>query len=212
MEPFSFNIILLPDEKTRRKAVELGSILARNFENHYTLKNESFIPHITVYQGKCPAKNYEKIPLYLAELAKTYYPFKLRIAPYEIFVGAMVFWKILFNKQLQSLHYKVADIINPLREGLFPPDIKSDGSGYATGQQFTSDQHEIAQKYGYPIAGKLYNPHITLGKLKFSVNIESITKILPPAESKFEVSEICLGRAGDCATVVEIQERFAFKK
>lgn len=52
------NIIILPDEKTKEKAVDLGKILADNFQTDYTISDNRFIPHATVYQAQYPTKNY----------------------------------------------------------------------------------------------------------------------------------------------------------
>lgn len=207
----SVNVVVLPDENTREKAIELGAILEKKFEVFYSLLDKRFMPHITLYQATYPARNYEKIKSYLKKLTKNITSLKLKLGSYNIFANTFVFWNVTNNKQLIDLHYRVIETISPLREGLLPPDIRPDGSGYLTGQVFTTEQRKAVQMYGYPVAGKLYKPHITLGKVKNTISEEILSKILPKTESEFEVSEVCIGRLGDHGTVVEILEKFPFK-
>lgn len=102
--------------------------------------------------------------------------------------------------------------MNPLREGLLLPFLSPDFSGYTWGEKFTNPEFsEAVKKFGAVSAGKMFWPHITIGKLKNHVDEETIRKILPKTESEFIVNELCVGKLGNYGIVTEILERFGFR-
>ena len=210
MDSQSVNVIILPDEATKEKAVNLGKILAENFEADYTIADSRFIPHITIYQAQYPTKNYPLIKENISNIVKELKPFKVRVdffGAHTTYIG----WNIVKDKNLQQLHKKNLEILNPLREGLLLPHLSPDFSGYTSGEKFSDSRYSDAvRKYGAVSTGKMFWPHITIGKLKQAVEEENALKILPKTDSEFTVSELFIGKLGNYGTVTEILERFSF--
>lgn len=212
MKSQAINVIILPDEETEQKARELGTSLRDKFNSFYTLENKKYIPHATIYQAQYPTKNYGKIKAELEEITEGLSPFSVYISQYLNHYN-YIWWNISPEQKLREVHYKILNFLSPLREGLLYSHIKKDFSGYSEGGKFTEEESENAKKYGAVIVAKLFQPHITLGKLNldYEVQDEKIQKILPKSEMTFEVKEICIGKMGNYGTVLEIIERFPFK-
>lgn len=207
MESQPINVIILPDEKSREKAVELGTILGRNFDCHYALGDPRFIPHATIYQAQYPSRNLSEIKKRLAELSPTMKPFNVTFNSY-LAHHVYIWWNILQTQQLTQLHHGVLEQLNPLREGLLLEFLTP--TGYATGERFTPEEAENVKRYGAVVVDELFQPHITLGKLKVEVGQEEIEQTLPERENTFTVSGLHVGRLGDHGTVTEILEQYKF--
>jgi 2'-5' RNA ligase len=208
MRSLPVNVILVPDSSTQQRARKLGQILDKNYKNHYTIADAKFIPHATVYQAQYPAKNLGKIKEKIGKLVANFKPFKVSIGPYQNH-HKIIWWNILENKNLTQLHYQVLNELNPLREGLLLSHLTP--TSYITGEKFTDEEAEVVRKYGAIVAGNLFQPHITLAKLKVDVEESRLIELLGKAESNFTVSEIWIGKMGDFGTVVKILEKFPMK-
>lgn len=100
--------------------------------------------------------------------------------------------------------------LNPLRESLLLPSLTP--TAYTTGEKFTKEEAENVKNYGAVVVDKLFQPHVTLAKLKDSDATEAeLYEILGKVECKFRVSEIAIGELGDYGTVVRILEKFPMK-
>ncbi len=206
-EGLSLNVIILPDENTSLRARNLAKVLGEKYENYYTLYDQKYVPHATIYQAQYPQKNLDSVKDALGNLAAGTKSFQVQIAEYEVH-HTYVWWNFAPNQYLSELHRLTLNKLNPLREGLFLPHLTP--IGYATGEKFTEDEAENVRKYGAVVVDKLFKPHITLARLKVEPSTKILYELLPKTETTFQVSEICLGRMGDHGTVIEITDRFKF--
>lgn len=210
MSSVPLNIIILPDEQTKKKAQALGRKLDENFKNYYTLKETQFIPHATIYQAQYPLKNVEKVKLEFAKIAS-------EIKPFEVEIGTIfnhhnfIWWNIRLNDYLNKLHYKILERLNPLREDLLLDLLNLDG--YKTGEKYTEVEAESVRLYGAVVAGKSFRPHISLGRLKLDHELgdESLFGVLgKEVKLTFKISGLFLGKMGDNGTVTEITNKSLF--
>jgi len=204
------NIIILPDEQTKQKAQSLGRKLDENFENYYTLKETEYFPHATIYQAQYPTGNVGRVNKESESVARSIVPFEVEINSIVNFHN-YIWWNISDNENLNKLHYMILEKSDPLREGLILDHITP--TGYKTGEKFTEDEAESVRLYGSVVAGKIFKPHITLGKLKLDHELddESLYKVLDKeVKLTFKISGLYLGKMGDNGTVTEITNKSLF--
>lgn len=208
MDSLPVDVIIVPDDKTQRKARELGKIIADNFDYYYTIADNRLIPHATVYQAQYPVKNLEKIKNKLKNLSAEFKPFEVSIGPYQNHHG-YIWWNFQENENISSLHLRLLRELNPLRENLLLPFLTP--KGYKTGEEFTKEEAENVRKYGAVVVDKLFKPHLTLAKLKKDVEESTLYKVLRKADCKFKVSKISIGKMGDYGTVTKVLEKYSMK-
>jgi len=194
----ALNIIYLPDEKTRNKAIELSQKLAARLPREYILNPKNPLPHITIYQGLFPIRNQEKVKEAVRQIASQSKPFEITMNEFTVdVVRGFVWWNCLKTSRLAEIHKETLKEANPLREGLIPEVIKA--------YQASIEEKNEIKKYGSIINP----PHITISRLKNPDDGEKVLKILGEGEhSVFRVNRIALGRMGDHGTVTEIIESF----
>ena len=201
-ESTSLNIIYLPDEATRNKAIELAAKVSSKLPVEFIL-GQGTIPHITIYQAMFPNKNIEKVKQIIKEITGKTHSFEIEMGPFWInAVRGFVWWNCLKTDQLSEIHWNFIRGINSLREGLIPDSLK------AYRIEGEKDKMEI-ENYGSLFAGERYTPHLTLTALKDPEDEQKSYKILgKEEESLFTVNKILLGRLGPYGTVTEIIEEF----
>ena len=207
MDTQPINVVVRPDMDTTNISRSLGSIMEKTFENYYTVSDETFIPHCTIYQAQYPTKNYDLIKSKLLDISKNTKKFELKVGPYELHANSYVWWNIEKTDELNDLHYKVLNELNPLREGQLLNFIRPDFTGYLNGPDFSKEESENVKKYGSIVVDKIFQPHLTIGKTRNKI-YEKNMEILPETESAFKVDEIIIGKMGDHGTVTKILERF----
>lgn len=200
-ESASLNIVYLPDEQTRNKAIELSQKVASKLSTEFIL-GQGAIPHITIYQAEFPNKNITKVKEAIKEFASQTAPFGIEMGPFWInAVRNFVWWNCIKTNQLSKIHWGLMKKINPLREGLVPDSLKA----YKVTEQ---DKMEI-ENYGALFMGKRYTPHLTVSGLKNPSEEKEAFEVLGMEEhSTFIVDKISLGYLGRFGTVTGIIEEF----
>ncbi len=196
-ESTSLNIIYLPDEITRQKAIELSEKVASKLPAEFVL-GQGAIPHITIYQALFPTKNIEKIKDVVRQIASQSTPFEIEMSEFvaNVVLG-FVWWNCIKTDNIEKIYSEVIEKANPLREGLIPEGLKN--------YQGPEEKKREIQNYG-----SLQNhPHITISRLKNNDDGQKALDILGEKEdSVFKVDKIALGLMGDHGTVTEIIEEF----
>lgn len=199
----ALNIVYLPDDSTRRKAIELSERLASRLSIEFTLGKDKH-PHITIYQARFPTKNVEKLKEVIRQIVSKTRLFEIKMAEFLANVGVpgFIWWTAKKSDQLLKVHWKILDSVNPLREGLIPEGLKN----YPAKEE---DKMEI-ENYGSLLVGKRHQPHITITRIKNLSDGQKALKILGKEEhSTFTADKIALGYLGDHGTVTGIIEEFA---
>lgn len=200
-ESTSLNIIYLPDEATRNKAIEISRKVSSQLPTEFTLGQDRY-PHITIYQARFPNKNIGQLKKIIDEIAHKTRLFEIEMCPFAInVVRGFVWWNCIKTDDLARTHLETISRVNPLREGLVPEGLK-------TYPATEGDKKDI-KNYGSLLVGEHYFPHITITRLKNSEDKEKAQGILGEGEySVFGVDKIVLGQMGDHGTVTEIIEEF----
>lgn len=194
------NLVILPDKKSNKISIDLSKKLSEKFKTFFILDGVELYPHISLYHVLFPIKNHGKIVEKIKSLAENTKPFNISLnrVTFENF-SKVLHWKCELTPELASLHKRLIEDINPLREGVYENYLKD----------CTEEEKKNIEKYGYIHALELYDPHITITRFDDREEIKSVLTQLPPSiERMFDVSKIHLGKLGDHGTVTEILEEF----
>lgn len=124
MKTKRFNIALIPDKEAFEYAVKASNILSKLEKYHYILDGENFFPHITLYSPEFPYRNLDKIIKELRNISKSFEPIEIKFSEVKSirnYAGV----DIQKNISIYSLHEKIVDKLNPLREGILRDKYKN---------------------------------------------------------------------------------------
>ena len=171
-------------------------------------------PHITLFQGEFPVVCEKEIEQVVTETFETYrkrfgedIEFQMEDRLYWRRQNNNVFWNVEQNEALVELH-------QILSEGL------RSVSGWGIMRQFrerlqhgnlSEAERKNIEEYGVLSAGKLFLPHVTIGKLARSADgplLESIQTI--PA--RFRIQDVIIGHIDRFGQVAALRTRLNFKK
>jgi len=191
------DIVLLPDDALSATALQCSQLLAGQGAL-FTLDNEHFYAHASLYQFQMGIANLAKCTDVLKKLAEAYSAQELTQAGYyyQDSGGGKGYFDIALsrNPDVDHLQQAVLDAINPLRAGMRDSDKAK--MAEATGAKL-----ENLQKYGYPSAGESFRPHITL--TRFPLETEPDTSPLPlPAVFVGKFTKIGLFEMGSNGTCI----------
>ncbi len=197
------NIIILPDLKVSQKALELSKKISQNYETYFTLDNQNFIPHITLYQTIFPKNNVSVLKDRIQKFAKTLKPFKITISTFSVSNETWASWNFLKTEELMKLELQILELANPLREDLIPENLKQLVTD-AKGKQET-------ENYGALLIKDRYTPHITLTRIKNPQDRKKVIDLIKEkSELSFLVDKLFLGNLGEHGTINQIVTEFPF--
>lgn len=200
MESVTLNIILLPDEQTRNKAIELSRNLSNKVPTYFSLNPQNPLPHMTIYQALFPSKNQEKVKDIIKKITSQYEPLEIAMDQFVAnVVNEFVWWNSLKTDSFENIQNEIIRETNPLREGLIAEGLKT--------YKVTPEQKDQIEKYG----AILTHPHITITRLKDAKYGQRTLEILGhPQKLQFKAESIALGYLGEHGTVTGIIESFPF--
>jgi 2'-5' RNA ligase len=208
LEPVTgLNIVILPDEETSRRAMEISSAIANAVPVEFELDNINFRPHVTLYQGSYAEGNLAQLKESLSVIAETTQPLEISLDGAQAVLGTFVFWNAKNAEEtgLQDLHEKTLGASNHLRQPISLEQVSFPG---------ITDEHRqrIARDGGHLYKDR-FIPHITITRLKDPKDATEAINIVNEAGSmKFSGKDICLAKLGPHGTISDIVERFPMRK
>lgn len=167
------DVVLLPSTEQSQLAAQASQILSQQ-GSLFTLDNQSFYAHASLYMFQMDITNQEACIAALQQLAAKNGVQRLEQNGYFYqdsgFGKGYIDVDFTRNQGVDSLQEQVVTAFNSLRAGMRESD-KQKMTG-ATGLKL-----ENLQKYGYPAIGKLFRPHVTI--TKFPIDIEPDLTPLP---------------------------------
>ena len=190
------DIVLLPAQDQAELAVQASQLLSPQ-GSLFTLNNRDFYAHASLYMFQMDIENQQECIAALRKLAGQTAAQHLEQDGYfyQDSGHGKGYVDVAFkrNGTVDSLQEQVIAVFNGLRAGMRESDKVKMAD--ATGLKF-----ENLQKYGYPAAGDLFRPHITL--TKFPVEITPDLSKLPSPEAfsgKFDrLGLFEMGQNGTC--------------
>lgn len=203
MKTITLNIAILPSDNITIEAIEMSKKVANEVGSEFTLDQNRFLPHITVYQAQFSNKNMDKLKKLVQDLSSRE-SFEINLDVITISHETFLFWKCE-RDILRELQAKAIEIANPLREGLIPAQL-ANVTGLSEGDKYD------AKTFGALLVGPRYEPHITITRLKRKEDAEKVIGILGSSKKlSFKPKALILGYLGEHGTVTEIAESFRFK-
>lgn len=184
-----YDIVILPSAEVRDVAIAASQKIYRKLGSDLVLGKQSFKPHISLYHVTVTKKNFSEMVRRLRVIGGRLKVGPLAILPYKNQPHLAV-TKIAW---LQNLHQSVLVAINPLRDKTFS-DAWDNGAKY--GNIVKSVHRKNIQKYGSPIVGKIFDPHITLTVLNDLDDRVRATQTIPLKKYKFIPTAITICQIG----------------
>ncbi|MBI2043129.1 DUF1045 domain-containing protein [Candidatus Pacearchaeota archaeon] len=120
---------------------------------------------------------------------------------FTIDYGTFLFWNSEKNDYLLKVQREFIDAINPLREGLIQPVLK-------TLTNVPEEERKNIERYGYPTVGDSFKPHITITRIKSPDDARQSLESLTEYPYSFEADRIVLAYLGAHGTVKKIISGF----
>lgn len=203
MDTTSLNVVLLLDEHTKQRLIELSQLIAQITKSYFVLDEHSYLPHLSLYQSMYKANRQKDVLNAAAQLAKQYKSLEIQLSGYSQFSG-YVYLDAATDDDLIKLHEAALDSCNPLREGLIPDPIQE----LIANQKLDQQQAKLTIAYGHPFTKELFKPHVTLARIQDEFGIDEILKKMPMQELIMKVDQIAVTNVGEHGTCNQVFEVF----
>jgi len=189
-------------ENVAKTAMKLSKEITEKDDVYFVLDDVAYFSHITIFMGEFPEKNLEKIVQAVGELARKIPSAEMMFTGNKSHLG----WLgpcFYYSDNIRKIHETIIEKINPLREGRVREKHKT--SEYL--EKLSFQQCENVEKYGYPNLMDIYEPHLTLTKLK---NETAAQKVADEITTKWDINKFktdtigifVLGEHGTCRKLI----------
>jgi hypothetical protein len=201
MDSESLNIVMLPDEETSQKAIDLSHQLRNAFPTKFLLNKESVIPHLTIYQAEFPKKNIDLVIGAVEELTKNIEPLNVSMSRFFMFHRGILWWNAKDPKNFHPLQKQFIDKINPLREGCLLPGLRDL-------DKLSPEEKTEALEFGSIWINSRYSPHISITAVDLSIKDAVMEYLGEKVEQDFLCKKIAVGLSGEYGTFNKILKSF----
>lgn len=205
-EPKSaLNIVLFPDKIVSNKSKLYSARISSKFDAEFIL-DRAHLPHITLYQGLYPDRNIADLISALTKLPAWNKDFEIVMDGFSVSHDTFLFWNALRSKKLHDLHESVVNAANGFREGNIAPNTIKMMEGLTVAEQ------EMVKKTGSILNFEMFNPHITISRLKNASDSQQALEYLGGSEwATFKPESIHIAKLGDHGTVSESIEEIFYR-
>ena len=188
------NIAFRMPENVAQEAMKLSREIAEKEDAYFVLDGVEYFPHATNYAVEFPEKNLDKVVQAVEELSVQFSPLEI-CAIENIADQGWVGVYFVRSQQFKEIHTTFVEKLSPLRESRVREKFGDIGT-------FSSnEERENIKNFGHPWVFDLYNPHLTITKLKDEKRAEIIAKEMIWPIEKFEVDTVGVfvsGKHGTC--------------
>jgi 2'-5' RNA ligase len=196
------NIAFKPPSEAAWKAEGLSQEISRKEEAFFVLDGSHFHPHITIYPSEYPANIVDRIVEKMEILAKDFSPLEFVFKKAENHHG-YISMAANYSPELRSFHEAIVETINPLRgEHLREKYIQ------ASKTEISDAKKQNIRQYGYPDLMDLYNPHLTITRLKDEKMGEQVAKDIRWPIKRFELDTVGIYELGENGTCIRLIREF----
>lgn len=192
------NFAMMLPAGVERKAVVWSRTLAEWHDTYFTL-GPSVHSHVTVFWGEYSDSNIRLLQDRIHRVVRRQRPIACtvtRVESHQGYVGV----EIERTGQIQRLHMAAVRELSSLR---IP---KEDDP--ALNMVLSPAQLENLQRYGYPDAMELYNPHMTLTRCKDESQGEEAAEDVQWSTNEFRVTSFGLYESGEHGTCTRLLQEF----
>lgn len=194
-ENWELNIAIKLSSMVEQRVLEMNRELAKLGELVYEF-DDGYVPHLTIYSVEYPVEQEARVREEFGKLVEELAVLTVELDRLEVH-GAYAEVMVAEGSGLRDLHYRVMERFSPLRLGHVRekyrrPDFLKD---------YPSGEVGSIEKWGRPIVGEFYRPHISVGRL-VEGRIPEEYLSWEPVEMK--VNQFLLGRSGAWGVVREM--------
>lgn len=195
------NTAFIPPKEVSEKAIELSKAISSSADAYFVLDGIQSYPHITIYPPEYPEENVAKLLETVDQITKSLSQLDFKFKNLDSGQGYL---GVAFehSDEIQQVHEKLVSVLNPLREGR----IRDKYAEYY--MKFNSEQLQNIERYGYPGAMNLYNPHLTITRLKNEDEAEQALSDIRWDILEFMVNKIGVYKMGEHGTCRELVKEF----
>lgn len=199
-----YDVVILPSKKANDYAIGLSSQLAK-YDSELILGRKKYLPHISLYHIPVKPDDFNEFIAELEKIAKGQKIKKLKLKELK------PFWPhhsvMLMTDKPQWL--------SSLSFNIIKRTLKYFDRGYGVEKLWHIENLSLAmrvqiKKYGTPLAGRYFMPHITLGVFSDREKMIQGYKTVKPKHMSFEVSRIFVCQLGEHHTCQKIIKEIAF--
>lgn len=199
------NTAFVPPREVSEKAIELSRAISNLVDTYFILDGVNFYPHITIYPPEYPEGNITKVLETVERTARSLNQLDFKFKNLDSGQGYL---GIAFehSDEIQQAHEKLVSALNPLREGRVRDKYAE------CHMEFNSEQLQNIEKYGHPDTMDLYNPHLTITRLKDENKAEAILSTTNWDIPEFTVGKIGVYKMGEHGTDRELIKEFSLRQ
>ena len=184
-----YDVVILPPAALSRPAIEASQLLAQRFGSHLILDEQQTLPHISLYHVAVERRRAAEFEQTLTRIAERTAPDKLQVTGVHIYreFGSIAL-TISKPDWLRRLYLKILHRANPLRDRSFDNE-------HAWGaDRLSPAERKFIARYGTPLVGRYFIPHITLAALKDKSRLDAAAVMIKPPRRSFKVDRlhVCL--------------------
>ncbi len=193
MNKLALDIVLLPPEEVMRKAIALNTELLKQVDSDYRQNTKDRLPHITLTMGIVNEEDLKKIFADIDDIAQNFKPLSLVASEIEIYESPnriMSGLKIEKTEDLLNIH---TEAVKKIKDKYFSYDARPK---YFLQPPTMTSAGEYWKRKGPEIdILENYNPHITLGYGKVSLD--------EPFQFQVQTLAVChLGKDSTCRKIL----------
>ena len=204
MDTIKLNIAIRFEDQLLDQMGELLTGLDERYEVKYIADNKNSIPHITLYQNIFPAKKLKEIEQLLSDIAGNTSEFTLRFN--RLIHNRSTIWAgFERTPELISLHQRITEEVQPLRDGLVEEQFKEDHPVFLA---LPEQKKEMLAKWGHPYVMDAFDPHISLLKLVDRELVYVVLRRINWNLMKIPVAKIAIYKGGEEGICKELLSEF----
>ena len=181
-------LVLTLDEATSQRAIELCT---QHKKGNVVDLGGRHMPHVTLYHSKLGHVLEAVVDRFLGDLAAML-PINVSFTEIETFGGKFLFWDTERSEQLVMAH----EVALGLSKFFIPSGVQQADKE----KIFLSPGENLnVQKFGHPLVGKLWRPHVTLGYFSQGISVKRRLE-----KFKGRSVGVAFVRVGEAGTVAEV--------
>ncbi len=193
------NVAFRPPKEIREKAISLSRKISKSYKTFFILDDNKFFPHITIYSVDYPMVNYENVLKEVEKISLKSSKIIFKLKEIDHFYGYIGIVSQL-TPEIKKLHKNIIKQLNYLREG----HIRDK---YLQGN-YSAKQKKNIKQYGSPEVINLYNPHLTITRLKNSQQTKEAIKNIKWEDRKFIIDKIAIYLSSGHGTCIKLIKEF----
>ncbi len=199
-----YDVVILPPPALSRYAIKLSRQIAGRFGSPLILDEQQALPHISLYHVAVARPRLPEVQAALARIAAQTAPGSLQVSgirSYRQFHSLAI--ELSKPRWLRRLYLRIIHRLNPLRDHQF------DNERVWNAARLSPSQRSFIARYGTPLIGHHFIPHITVAVVKDSSQLEAAAALIKPSLTSFTARWLYLcvqGQHHTCRRIVSAYE------